>query len=171
MTKRTPLGLALVLSLGTAATLQAQTASINATARVLSPAVVSGVEDLRFGDVIDGTQKTIPATNSNSGRFTIQGATNANVDISFTLPATLAGPGGSTLAVDNWTGEHGNNAARGAGAAFTPLNGGTSLNTDLGATSGDVYNVYVGARVTSAGGENPGAYTGQIDMTVSYTGN
>ena len=164
------LSLALALSLGIGATTaQAQTASatINAQARILQALVVNGAQTLDFGDVLLGSTKVLAAANASSGQFTVQGATNAEVDINFTFPGTLAS-GANTLAVGSWTGLEGINTTRGASAGFNPN---ATFTRRLSTTGTDVLNLYLGGSVTSAGAEPAGTYTGIIQMDVAYTGN
>ncbi len=160
----------LALGLGTTASVQAQAsaqANINATARILTALTVNGAQALDFGDVLLSSSKVLPASDANSGHFTVAGSPNAEVDIDFTFPATLDN-GGSSLAVGTWTGLEGVNLSRAASAAFDPN---STFTRRLGTAVGDLLNLYLGGTVTSAGGEPAGTYSNTIQMDVSYTGN
>ena len=81
--------LALVIG---ASAVQAQTnnASITATASVQTPINVVGAQQLNFGNVFPGVNKTVAATDlTNAGRFDVTGQASTPVTLSFTLPASL----------------------------------------------------------------------------------
>ena len=162
--------MALALAAGVVTTVEAQTATINATARVLAPIAVSTTEDLRFGDVIQGTNKVVAASAIESGQFEFSGSVNAEVDMVLTLPTNLDDGGGNLMPINTWTGVRGVNATRGAGPAFVPTDGAT-VTDNLGAAVPDVYRIFLGATVVPAGGQTPGNYTAPIDLQVTYTGN
>jgi len=156
------------LAAGAVTTVEAQTATINATARVLSPIAVGTTEDLRFGNVFQGVAKVVTATNVNSGQVEFSGSTGAQVDMVLTLPTDLLN-GAVPMPIGTWTGLRGVNATRGAGTAFSPVSGASILD-NLGAAAGDFYRIFVGATVSPAGGQTPGSYTNTIDLQVTYTG-
>ena len=162
--------MALALAAGVVTTAEAQTASINATARVLAPISVGTTEDLRFGDVIQGTNKVVAASAAESGQFEFSGATGAEVDMVLTLPTDLLDVPLNTLPINTWTGLRGVNATRGAGTAFTPTDAAT-ITDNLGGGGTDVYRLFIGATVVPGGAQVPGDYTAQIDLQVTYTGN
>ena len=162
--------MALALAAGVVTTAEAQTASINATARVLAPIVVGTTEDLRFGDVIQGTNKVVAAAAVESGQFEFSGSTGAEVDMVLTLPTDLDDGGGNLMPINTWSGLRGVNATRGAGTGFTPTDG-ASIIDNLGAAAGDFYRIFVGATVVPGGAQTPGSYTAPIDLQVTYTGN
>ncbi len=155
--------LAAGLSLGATA-LEAQTsATIEATATVLSAVTVNAGPDLQFGNVTPGVPKTIAIGDAGAGRFDVTKATGAGVTLSFTLPTDLDS-GGNTLPIGGWTGGW-NTVNTPAGAtAFTPDLAGTNT----AATAGTNLYVYVGATVTPAAGQAAGAYTGDVTMSVVY---
>src|SRR5881628_1721257 len=81
---------ALVLT-GTTLRAQANNASITATASVQTPINVVGAQQLNFGNVFPGVNKTVAATDlTNAGRFDVTGQASTPVTLSFTLPATTA---------------------------------------------------------------------------------
>lgn len=166
-TLNTLMGLA--LAAGVVTTVEAQTASINATARVLAPVVVGTTEDLRFGDVLQGTNKVVAASDAASGQFEFSGSTGAEVDMVLTLPTDLVN-GVILMPINTWSGLRGVNATRGAGTAFVPTDG-VSILDNLGAAAGDFYRIFIGATVVPGGAQSPGNYTAPIDLQVTYTGN
>ncbi len=153
---------ALVLT-GTAVQAQTNNASITATANVQTPINVLGAQQLSFGNVFPGVNKTIAATDlTNAGRFDVTGQASSPVTISFTLPATL-GSAGNTMPIVSYTGVHAQNNAQTGGTAFSPAAGASpSLNA-----SGALW-VWVGAQVQPATNQAAGVYTGSITMTVVY---
>jgi len=145
-----------------------QTNTIDATATVVTPLSVSSVSSLAFGTVYPGVNKSVAYTDAtNGGKFSVAGYAGAQVTLSFTLPATLAGPSGATLPIDTWSAYHNttNDAASG-GAGFDPSL--ASPTTALSGT-GNLY-VFLGARVTPDPTQAAGAYTSTVTMTVAYTG-
>lgn len=159
---------ALAALAATARTAAAQSGNINATATVLQPLTVTGVQDLAFGNVYPGVNKTIDYTDAtNGGQFSVTGFGGAQVQVSFTLPTALDGPSGATLPIDSWTGYYNQtNSATTGGSAFSSLSGSTT--TTLSGT-GDLY-VFLGARVVPANNQTAGSYTNTVTMTVAYTG-
>src|SRR5512145_2666015 len=97
-TRAVPVLAALALT-GTALEAQTNNASITATASVQSPINVLGAQQLSFGNVFPGVNKTIAATDlTNAGRFDVTGQASTPVTLSFTLPATLSS-GGNTMPI------------------------------------------------------------------------
>src|SRR5215475_13627112 len=88
---------AVTLSLG-AASLQAQSATIQATATVLSAITVTGT-NLAFGNVTPGVNKTIAITDAGAGVFAVTKAAASSVALTFTLPTVLNGPSASTMPI------------------------------------------------------------------------
>jgi hypothetical protein len=153
---------ALVLT-GTALQAQTNNASITATASVQTPINVVGAQQLSFGNVFPGVNKTVAASDlTNAGRFDVSGQASTPVTLSFTLPATL-GSAGNTMPIVSYTGVHAQNNAQTGGIAFAPASGASpSLNA-----SGALW-VWVGAQVQPATNQAAGVYTGSITMTVVY---
>ena len=164
MRSMTKIALVAVLALtGTALQAQTNNASITATANVQTPINVVGAQQLSFGNVFPGVNKTINASDlSNAGRFDVTGQANAPVTLSFTLPATLSS-GGNTMPIVSYTGVHAQNNAQTGGTAFAPVSGATPTLNGAGALW-----VWVGAQVQPATNQVAGVYTGSITMTVVY---
>lgn len=146
------------------ATAEAQTsATIQATATVLSQVTVAAGSDLLFGNVTPGVNKTIGIADAGAGRFDVVKAANQGVTLSFTLPTDLS-DGTNNLPIGTWTGGW-NTALTPIGAtAFVPSAAGT--NTAVGPET-NLY-VYVGATVSPAAAQAAGAYTGDVTMSVVY---
>lgn len=139
--------------------------NISAQATVLQPLVVTGANTLDFGNVFPGVNKSVAVTDATAGRFDVTGVASSNVELTFTLPANLSDGGVNTMPITAWTGNHnGTNSPTGTG--FTPSGAATAA-----ALSGaGALFVFVGATVQPAGAQVAGLYTGQVDLTVSYTG-
>src|SRR3989442_5740014 len=103
----TKLSLVVAALVLTSTALQAQTnnASITATANVQTPINVLGAQQLSFGNVFPGVNKTVAATDlTNAGRFDVTGQASSPVTISFTLPATLSSGSGNTMPIVSYSG-------------------------------------------------------------------
>ena len=161
----TKLSLVVAALVLTGTTLQAQTnnASITATASVQTPINVVGAQQLSFGNVFPGVNKTVVAMDlTNAGRFDISGQASTQVTLSFTLPATL-GSGGNTMPIVSYAGVHAQNSTQTGGIGFPPSVGvSPSLNA-----SGQLW-VWIAAQVQPATNQAAGVYTGSIVMTVVY---
>ncbi|HWB40571.1 MAG TPA: DUF4402 domain-containing protein [Gemmatimonadales bacterium] len=155
--------LAAAFSFG-AVTAEAQTsANINATATVLSAVTVTGANDLQFGNVTPGVNKTVAIADAGAGRFDVVKAANQGVTLAFTLPANLTA-GANNLPIGTWTGGW-NTANTPAGAtAFTPSAGGSNT----AATAGTTLFVFVGATVSPAAAQPAGSYSGTVTMSAVY---
>ena len=148
---------------GTALQAQTNNATITATANVQQPINVVGAQQLAFGNVFPGVNKTIAATDlANAGRFDVTGQASTPVTLSFTLPATLSF-GANTLPIASFTGVHAQNNTQTGGTAFTPASG---ANPTLNG-SGQLW-VWVGAQVQPATNQAAGLYTASVTMTVVY---
>jgi hypothetical protein len=152
---------ALGLSLG-AASAQAQSGSITASATVLSAITVANGANLAFGNVTPGVNKTVAITDAGAGRFDVTKAAATLVQLSFTLPANLAN-GVNNLPIATWTGGWNTVNNAGTATAFTPSAGGTSLPS----TGANLF-VFVGATVSPAAAQVAGTYTGNVTMQAAY---
>jgi hypothetical protein len=140
-------------------------ASVSATATVVTPLIVTAGANLAFGNVFQGVNKTVPYTDVASGRFSVSGFGTSQVALTFTLPTNLAN-GATNLPIDSW--DVGSNTANVAGTA-TPLTvtSGVPVNANLAA--GNLY-LFVGGRVVPAVAQAAGSYTGNIVLAAAYTG-
>jgi len=142
---------------------QSNAASIQATAVVQQPINVTGARDLGFGNVFPGINKAIPVTDPNSGRWDVVGQANANVQLTFTLPATLS-DGANTMPIASYDAHHNTSNSPSGGTNFTPSGAPTSA-----ALSGTgALWVFIGATVSPATNQAAGSYTGSLSMTVVY---
>jgi hypothetical protein len=146
------------------ATADAQ-ATIGVSADVSTQLTVTGTRALEFGTVYPGFSKPIAATAPTAGKFTLNGGPGANVNITLTLPTTLAS-GTNTMGIASWTGCRNTTDAVTGCTTFVPS--GTAFTTPLGA--GGVLVVFLGATVTAVASQVAGTYTGTVSMTAAYTG-
>src|SRR3989442_7951600 len=80
--------LALGLVAAGAAAVQAQNnATINVTAAVQQPIVVTAANALDFGQVFPGVPKGVALASASAGRFTVTGQGGAGVSLAFVVPA------------------------------------------------------------------------------------
>jgi hypothetical protein len=140
----------------------AQSASINVTANVYQALTVAAGNDLDFGNVFPGVNKTIALTDATAGRFDITGQSGATASISLTLPANITGP--ASLPIGSWTAcwNVTNNAASGC-SSFTAASG-----TSAAFGAGSTLFVFLGATASPAANQASGSYTGTATLTVAY---
>jgi len=154
--------LAMIASAGIA---QAQSASIQATATVVTPLTVTGSAPLAFGNVFQGVNKTVAATDAASGRFALTGFQTLQVALTFTLPTTLTS-GANSLPIDQYDVRvNGTNST--TGTTTLAVTSGTPVNSNF--VAGNLF-VFVGGRVQPAAAQAAGAYTGSIVLSAAYTG-
>jgi hypothetical protein len=153
-----------VFGLATASA-QTNSATINATAVVLSPITVTGAVPLDFGNVTPGVAKTIAVTQAGAGRFNVTNQANSNLSLTFVLPINLTS-GANNLPIGTWTGHHNFVNSPSTGTNFTPSAAATNIPANV-ANVGNLY-VFVGGTVTPAAAQAAGTYTGTVGMTVVY---
>ncbi len=142
---------------------QTQTASIQATATVMQPINVTGAVNLAFGGVFPGIAKTIAVSAAGAGRFDATGQASSPVLVSFVLPTNLTS-GANNLPIGTWTGHRNTVNNPTTGTNFTPSAATTAATTSA---TGQLF-VFVGATVTPATNQAAGAYSGTIQITVTY---
>ena len=157
-----------VVALGAPQAAEAQSASINATATVLTPLTVSAGNDLDFGSVYPGVGTSIAPTAGAAGTFSLNGVANAEVDVSFTLPANLVS-GGNSLPI-SFAATDGLWNTTNTSAGATTFDPSTGFTARVNAADGNMY-VFLGGSVAPAGNQVAGDYSAQITLTAAYTGN
>jgi hypothetical protein len=138
-------------------------ANASVTADVQTPITVTKTADLAFGSVYPGINKTIAVTDAAAAQFTVAGQASANINVTFTLPTTIAS-GGNTLPIASWTGRHNTTNSSASGTDFTPSSTATSTALPGG---GSLY-FFIGATAQPAANQAAGAYSGSMTMTVVY---
>ena len=151
-------GLAMLAGLLVAASAHAQTSgSLAARTTVLSALGVTGTADLAFGIVATTSSKVVPA--KTGGRFSVTGAANQPVSVSFALPANLGHP---AVVVGSWTGLSGTAPGAGSANPFVPA----AARTMTLSGTGRLFLWIGGTIVTTAA--PIGSYTSPVVVTVVY---
>ncbi len=162
-----------VLLIITASAVQAQeSATVQAVATVLSALTVTGSNDLNFGNVTPGTPKAIDKTNvGNAGEWTISGSAGAEVQIDFTLPDSLRS---ATAAMDilflSTDASYEDGTGGGQASPAGTLNPGSTNTQNLNAANGSM-TIWIGGQVDPAVSQPGGSYSGDIEVTITLTGN
>ena len=138
-------------------------ASATVTATVQQPITVTKNSDLSFGNVFPGVNKSVAVTSSGAAKFTVAGQASTPVNLTFTVPATIAS-GGNTLTLSTWSGHYAGTDVTSGGTTFTPSASATNATLS---SSGALY-VYVGATAEPTSTQAAGSYSGSMTMTVVY---
>ncbi|MCH9025098.1 MAG: hypothetical protein IH931_07165 [candidate division Zixibacteria bacterium] len=149
----------------------------SATATVLTALAVTSTAALVFGNVFQGVAATIGNGNAAAGIYAITGNASAILSIYMALPEFVALADGSDkmtisfsatdASVDTLGG--GDPTGMVAGAGFQnidPHNFPAAANIGSGGTT----NIYLGGKIYPTVDQAAGAYTGDIVLTVAYTG-
>jgi hypothetical protein len=161
---RSSLALAAVAATLGVGSLSAQNnASATVSATVQQPITVTKNNDLSFGNVFPGVDKSIAVTAGGAAKFTVAGQASTPVNLTFTIPVTIAS-GGNTLTLASWTGHYATTDVTSGGTTFTPSASATSATLS---GSGALY-VYVGATAQPSSTQAAGSYSGNMTMTVVY---
>ena len=156
-----------------AATAEAQnSASIQATATVLSALTVAAGQNLLFGNVTPGVNKTIAITDAGAGTFTVTKAATSGVTLSFTLPTNLAS-GTDLLPIGSWSGAWNTSASTAGANGFTPSAAGsnTSVTAQAYQATAGVLRPLPGVGIGTASGGFPdgtNARRAQISLRLSF---
>ena len=143
--------------------------NILARANVLTPVTVTPQQDLDFGNVIPGTNKTVAITGTTAGRFLVQGTAGSEVQIAFTaLPGNLAS-GGNNLPIVYGATAAGHNGTNNPATATT-FNPATGALANIANPAATLF-VWLGGTVQPAAAQASGLYTATVTMTATYTGN
>ena len=133
------------------------------------PLNATGTQQLNFGSVFPGVQQIVPWSDpANGGRFSLTGRNRSEIQLIFTLPASLIAPGGRTLPLQFGPNDGAWNQQNAAGTAqtFDPR---SPLVVRL-SNQGRMF-IWLGGTARPSGTQTAGTYTGSITLTASYTGN
>jgi len=158
----------------------AQSASVSATATVLTPISAVPTAPLAFGTISKGSTTMVLATTSSAGAVVFNGDESDNITI--TLPAsatmqTLSG-GGATMAVTlNRAALRTNTIAAQNGSATLDASNGSATATLSSDASGDGVNsdglgqlyLWIGGAVSPNMTQQQGAYSGNFTVSASYS--
>ncbi len=163
----------LALYFGTGQTVQAQErATIQALATVVSSLSIQGTNDLQFGTVSLGVNKSVGKTDIGfAGEWTVTGTPSAELSIQFTLPTALRTSDTlSTIPISFGPTDASYGSA--AGDQSSPkgtMNPNGPVVGRIGA-SGQLL-IWIGGTVAPAISQTGGTYSAQIMLSVAYTGN
>lgn len=147
-----------------------------ATATVLSVLTVTATSALAFGTVYQGVPKTIAKDNASAGIFRIAGEEDAVIAIYMQLPDYLSTATGDDRMVISFTTTDLNvdTTAASDPAGFVAADGwadqdphNVTGSADIGSGGTDLY---LGGEVIPSVDQAAGAYSGDIVLTVAYTG-
>jgi hypothetical protein len=178
------LGLTTLLLAGYAPEASAQvTGGIISSAQILAaPLSGVGTRALQFGVIVPGTTSvTVLPRSRSGGEYRITGVRNRkSVDISFTLPTSLAGPAGATIPLDfngNYAGlceiDVSGNCEVASYVAWNPVTTPTFHDVPTRYKAGrkvyayDDYQVYVGGVANPSANQRQGHYTGTIGVLLA----
>lgn len=148
-----------------------------ATANVTNLLSVTATQNLAFGMVFQGVAKTV-ANNvtASSGIFTIGGQGGANISVYFVLPEYLSTATGDdrmviSFGVADFTYDSTNNVdpATPGGGALANINPRSIPATTYIGGLGQAA-MFLGGKVSPAVNQKAGPYTGDVLVTVAYTG-
>jgi hypothetical protein len=147
-----------------------------ATAPVQTILTVSATATLAFGTVYQGIPKTIAKNTASSGAFSISGQASSGISIFMQLPEYLATATGddrmptafsTTDATVDSTGN--SNPATPGGGGWANVNPRNIPTTTVLGGGGTTY-IFLGGKILPSPNQKAGAYTGDIIVTVAYTG-
>jgi len=149
-----------------------------AVANVLTALAVTAVQDLDFGDVFQGVGKTVPNNDAlNSGIFVITGEGSAGISVYITLPPYLATATGDDRmdvtfdATDCSIDSTGNSDPSAFGDGWPNVNPyNLPSNVVIGSAVPSQTAMFLGGRVTPSVDQTSGPYSGDVIVTVAYTG-
>jgi hypothetical protein len=138
--------------------------------RVSAQTGVTGIRPLAFGTLLPGVPATVlPTDPSYSGQFNLTGRNNESVQITFTLPSSMSGPGGATLPLTFGAGSAGYSAAGSTGSetSFDPSTTQTvRLTHNAGGTG--TGSVFLGGTASPSVTQRAGSYLGTVTLTATF---
>lgn len=150
-----------------------ETAIIQATANVTSSLSVIGTHNLQFGTVTPGVNKSVDKNNVGSaGEWTITGNATAEVTVEVTLPDSIPNGTGTSHLRLQFTGtdaswDDGSGGGQTAPAGTIDPAATSTLNIGAAGT----LMVWLGGTALPTVAQTGGAYSGDVVLTVTYTGN
>ena len=163
----------IIVALGMPSTAKAQeSAIIQATATVISSLAIIGTNNLVFGSITPGINKSVLRTSSGfAGEWSLTGTALAELSLTFTLPTDLIHSSGiGTMPISFSSSDAAYSDGTGSQAVPTgvinPLGPSTA---NLGV--GELMNVWIGGTVQPSIAQSGGDYTASITLSVAYTGN
>jgi hypothetical protein len=128
---------------------------------------VTGIQGVSFGGMVPGISKAVVRTDAlNAARFDIKGAgSGRTVELQFSLPAALTGPGGASVPLSYTAGDAGFSAQQSIGSqtGFDPRVPFVATLSANGRGS-----VFLGCRASPAANQPSGAYSATLTLSVAY---
>jgi hypothetical protein len=133
-----------------------------------TPIRVTAAQGLTFGDLIPGLPTHVSRTDPvGSGRFDIRAHPGDAVQLQFTLPTSMSGPGGASMSLTFEASDGGYSSAESITnqVGFDPRAATVQPLSKNGQGS-----VFLGGTVNPSPTQRAGAYSATITLTVSYPG-
>ena len=150
-----------------------ESATIQAVANVLPALTITGENNLDFGTVFPGTDKSVDkATLGSAGDFHIQGNNNAEITLDFDLPPQLDHETVTTSMAIVFTATDASYDDESGGGQPSPtgtIDPRVISTLDLGPTG--QMDIWIGGTVQPTLTQTGGDYSGDLTLTVTYTGN
>ena len=130
---------------------------------------VTGIRPLVFGTVFPGVAKVVLRTDPvNSGQFNLRGGRRGVVQLTFTLPASMAGPAGATLPLVFGANDAGYSPTQSVGNQTVSWDPRTPQNVTLSNTNPGRGSVFLGGSANPAVSQRAGSYTGTVTLSVVF---
>lgn len=148
-----------------------ESGTIQATASVVASLTVTGSNNLQFGSVTPGTPKSVDkATAGSAGEWTITGTASAEVTLDFTLPTELTDGAAATMPISFSTTDASYEDGSGGGQAAPAGVINPAVVSTLNLSGAGDMTVWIGGSVNPGIAQTGGNYSGDIVLTVTYTG-
>jgi hypothetical protein len=148
-----------------------------ATATVLAGLAVTAIQDLQFGELLQGVAKIMGKNDDDSsGIFQIAGAPSRGISIYMALPAYLALADGSDRLLVSFSATDATVDTTVATPSTVVAGDGWidqdphNLSAPYVIGAGGLTNIYLGGNVTPSVDQKAGAYSGDIIVSVAYNG-
>ena len=149
-----------------------ETAIVQATATVLSALTIVGNNDLRFGTVTPGVDKSVDRTDVGfAGEWEITGAPSAEISLDFTLPSDLILVDSTVQMPITFTNTDASYEDGTGGGQTAPAGTVNPLgpSTETIGVGGTLF-IWIGGRVSPGLTQTGGDYAADVMLTVAYTG-
>jgi hypothetical protein len=134
------------------------------SSRLSAQVQVTGIDNVRFGNVVRGVPKTVLRTDATSaGRYNITTPGGRLIFISFTLPTVMNGPAGATMPVSfaGTTAGYSDPQTIASQVGFSPASGTLRVSTD------GLASVFLGATVNPAAAQTAGSYSAVVTLNLT----
>ena len=153
--------------------LQAQeSATLNATATVMTTLSINAMNNLQFGSVSPGINKSVDKTDVGlAGEWSIIGAVSAEIAVDFTLPTemvTVDSSASMTMTFNSTDASYEDGTGGGQTAPAGLINPIWPSTRNIGV--GGTLSVWIGGTVEPSISQTGGDYSADVILTVAYTG-